>query len=131
MTTIDFDDGGDCVEVATDPGEVSVIELPVYPRLIASIESVRTTASAVVRLMSDHQFSHEHEAVHAIDNTPTIEIIAAVYEVEYWRRWPEGREDDETRKANRPAPETQGDLSVIVQHGKQRVSKTESTTFAD
>lgn len=42
--------------------------------------------------MPDVEFVDQHTAIHAEASTPTIDIVAAVLEREYWRRWPEGRD---------------------------------------
>ncbi|MEO3385110.1 hypothetical protein [Mesorhizobium sp. CAU 1741] len=46
-----------------------------------------------VEAMPAGDFIDQHTAVHAETRSPTIDLVASVLEREFWRRWPEGRED--------------------------------------
>lgn len=78
-------------------------EVPIYVRLLASVDAAVAIASATLTMMPDDQFSQEHRDVHAIDNTPAIELIANAFEHEYWRRWPAGKSEDAWSEASATA----------------------------
>lgn len=78
-------------------------EVPIYARLIASVDAAVAIASVTLTMMPDDQISQEHHDVHAIDNTPAIELIANAFEHEYWRRWPAGKNEDAWSEASTTA----------------------------
>lgn len=48
--------------------------------------------------MPEVEFLDQHTAIHAEPRSATVDIVAAIFEREYWRRWPAGREDGEVQK---------------------------------
>ncbi|TPK42626.1 MULTISPECIES: hypothetical protein [unclassified Mesorhizobium] len=53
-------------------------------------QSLAHVAEAVER-MSDDRFLVEHQAAHDEPRSLAVDMVAAVLEREWWRRWPEGR----------------------------------------
>lgn len=49
--------------------------------------------SEAVERMPETQFLIEHAAAHDAPRTPAGDVVAAVLEREWWKRWPEGRDD--------------------------------------
>lgn len=55
-------------------------------------QSLACVAEAAER-MPDDRFLAEHQAAHDEPHSPSIGMVAAVLEREWWRRWPEGRDE--------------------------------------
>jgi hypothetical protein len=62
------------------------------------IEHALAELSERVERMPDVEFIDEHARIHAEPRSQTGDLVAAVLERELWRRWPEGREDDEVEQ---------------------------------
>ena len=43
--------------------------------------------------MPERKFMAEHSAIHREVRSNTVDLVASAYEREYWRRWPEGRDE--------------------------------------
>jgi hypothetical protein len=54
-------------------------------------QSLACLAEAVER-MPEAAFLAEHAAAHDGPRSASVDMVAAVLEREWWRRWPEGRE---------------------------------------
>lgn len=65
---------------------------------IRLIDHARTELAERIERMPDVEFLDQHAAIHAEPRSATIDIVAAVFEREYWRRWPTGRHDDEVQE---------------------------------
>lgn len=53
-------------------------------------QSLAHVAEAIER-MPDDRFLAEHQAAHDEPRLPSVDMVAAVLEREWWCRWPEGR----------------------------------------
>lgn len=58
------------------------------------IENALGELAERVEAMPDAEFLAAHQAAHDEPRSATVDIVAAVLEREWWRRWPEGRSDD-------------------------------------
>jgi len=67
---------------------------PAWRFCASLIENALAELSERAEKMSDISFLSEHAAAHDAGRSPTIDIVAAVLEREWWRRWPEGRDED-------------------------------------
>lgn len=56
-------------------------------------QALAALAEAIER-MPDDRFLAEHRAAHDEPRSATVDLVAAVLEREWWRRWPEGRGDE-------------------------------------
>ncbi|WP_120017224.1 hypothetical protein [Mesorhizobium waimense] len=55
-------------------------------------QSLACLAEAVER-MPEERFLAEHQAAHDAPRSPSGDMVATVLEREWWRRWPEGRDE--------------------------------------
>ncbi|UCI17022.1 hypothetical protein FJ970_17980 [Mesorhizobium sp. B2-1-8] len=58
------------------------------------IDQALACLSEAIERMPDDRFLAEHQAAHDATRSPSGDLVAATLEREYWRRFPEGREDD-------------------------------------
>jgi hypothetical protein len=66
---------------------------PAYRPVVAWLDQALACASEAIERLDDNRFLAEHEAIHAEPRSGTLDIVAAAYEREWWRRWPEGRDE--------------------------------------
>jgi hypothetical protein len=66
---------------------------PAYRSTVAWIEQALAAFAEAVERMDDVVFLTEHQRAHDEPRSATVDIVAAVLEREYWKRWPEGRSD--------------------------------------
>lgn len=66
---------------------------PAYRSAVTWIDQALGCFSAAVERMPDATMLAEHRAAHDEARSGSGDLVAAVLEREYWRRWPEGRED--------------------------------------
>ncbi|RAZ90153.1 hypothetical protein DPM33_15100 [Mesorhizobium hawassense] len=57
------------------------------------IETALGCFAEAAERMPEAAFLAEHQAAHDAPRTPAGDLVASVLEREWWRRWPEGRED--------------------------------------
>jgi hypothetical protein len=65
---------------------------PAYRSAFAWIEQSLACLAEAVERMADDRFLAEHQAAHDAPRSATVDVVAAVLEREWWRRWPEGRD---------------------------------------
>ncbi|TSE07589.1 hypothetical protein C1D09_018835 [Mesorhizobium intechi] len=57
---------------------------------VTAVKALAYQSEAVERML---RFLAEHQAAHGAPRTPAGDLVAAALEREYWKRWPEGRDD--------------------------------------
>ncbi|MER9298760.1 hypothetical protein NKI38_20030 [Mesorhizobium sp. M0621] len=57
------------------------------------IEQALACLAEAVERMPDDRFLAEHLAAHNEPRSPSVDMVATVLEREWWRRFPEGRDE--------------------------------------
>ncbi|MER8846915.1 hypothetical protein [Mesorhizobium australicum] len=66
---------------------------PAYRSAAVWIDQALGCLAECVEKMPEHVFLAEHQAAHDEPRSPSVDLTAAVLEREWWRRWPEGRDE--------------------------------------
>ncbi|WP_136619035.1 MULTISPECIES: hypothetical protein [Mesorhizobium] len=64
-----------------------------YRPVVTWLDQALACASEAIERLDEHTFLAEHAAVHAEPRSGTLDLVASAFEREYWRRFPEGRDD--------------------------------------
>ena len=64
-----------------------------YRSVVAWLDQALACAAEAIERMDDNTFLVEHQAVHDATRSPSGDFVAAAYEREYWRRFPDGPPD--------------------------------------
>jgi hypothetical protein len=64
---------------------------------LASVDAALAQLGDAVASMDDAAFLRAHQAAHDERQRPAVDLVAAVFEADYWRRWPHGRDDAESQ----------------------------------
>jgi hypothetical protein len=65
----------------------------VYRSGVVWIDHALGCLSEAIERMPDDRFLAEYQAAHDAPRSASGELVAAVLEREWWRRWPEGRHE--------------------------------------
>ncbi|MER9403689.1 hypothetical protein NKI36_06455 [Mesorhizobium caraganae] len=66
---------------------------PAYRSAAVWIDQALGHLAEAVERMPEAAFLAEHQAAHDEPRSASVDAAAAVLEREYWRRWPEGRDE--------------------------------------
>jgi hypothetical protein len=66
---------------------------PAYRSAAAWIEQSLACLAEAVERMPEGTFLAEHQAAHDAPRSPSVDMVACVLEREWWRRFPEGRDE--------------------------------------
>ncbi|PBB20562.1 hypothetical protein [Mesorhizobium sp. WSM4313] len=66
---------------------------PAHRAAAAWINQALGCLSEAVERMPDVRFLAEHQSAHDAPRSPAGDLVASVLEREWWRRWPEGRDE--------------------------------------
>lgn len=64
-----------------------------YRSAAAWIDQTLGCFAEAVERMDEARFLAEHQAAHDAPRSASVDMVATVLEREWWRRWPEGREE--------------------------------------
>ncbi|MCO5058605.1 MAG: hypothetical protein M9905_12155 [Rhizobiaceae bacterium] len=67
---------------------------PAFRSAVTWIDQALACLAEAVERMPDDVFLAEHQASHDEGRSGPVDLIAGIYEREYWRRWPEGRDEE-------------------------------------
>ena len=65
---------------------------PAFRSTSAMIEQALASFAEAVERMPEAAFLAEHQAAHDEPRSPSGDLVSAVFEREWWRRFPDGRE---------------------------------------
>ncbi|ESW91720.1 hypothetical protein X773_01185 [Mesorhizobium sp. LSJC285A00] len=66
---------------------------PAYRSAAAWIDQALGHLAEAVEQMPDDRFLSEHQAAHDEPRSASVDMVATVFEREWWRRYPGGRDE--------------------------------------